>query len=107
MKYKVSFILVIISTLLICNTCHAEFYRYNIDDLARKAKVHIQEIEKKIAEEKSAKEVQNVLTGLRFLYEKAESLFAERRYEEAITVYRKIDKMSRDPEVIRLLKEKK
>ncbi len=102
-KYKASLILAVISVFLICNTCRAEFYRYNIDELARKAKVRLQEIEKKIAEEKIAKEIQEVLAKLRALSDEAESLFADRRYEEAVTIYRKIDRMSCDPKIVNLL----
>lgn len=104
---KNTLILMAICYFIMCMPCYAEFYRYNIDDLARKAKVRIQEIEKKIAEEEAAKELKDILAELESLYKEAESLFAEKRYEEAITVYRKIDKMSRDSGVAGLLKEKK
>lgn len=99
MKYKASFILAVISILLICNTSYAEFYRYNIDELARKAKVCLLEIERKIAEEETANELRGVLAELQLLFEKAESLYVEKRYEDAIMVYQKIDGMSRDPKI--------
>ncbi len=89
----------------ICNTCYAEFYRYNIDELARKAKVRLQEIEKKIAEEKIAKELQEMLVKQQALNDEAGSLYAGRRYEESAAIYRKIDKMSRDPEITKRLRK--
>lgn len=92
-------LLSLVFSLSICAPCHAEFYRYNIDELARKAKARLQEIEKKIAEEKIANELQGILAELLPLFEKAESLYAEKRYEEAVTSYRKIDRMSRDPKI--------
>jgi len=95
-------LLAIVFSLGISTLCHAEFYRYNIDELARKAKVRIKEIEQKIEEEKLARELQSMLAEVTSLYNKAESLFAERRYEEAITVYRQIDRMSRSSEAQRL-----
>ena len=96
-------VLMAIFILAMCGTCHAEFYRYSIDELARKAKVRMQEIEKKIAEEETAKQLQETLNALQALNEKAESLFAERRYEEALAIYRSIDKLSRDNEIRRRL----
>src|SRR3989338_6378851 len=97
-KKRYILFLLIITNLMFCSTAYASFYRYNIDELARKAKVRIKEIEQKIAEKKTTAELQNILAKLTALYEKAETLFQERRYEEAATVYRKIDKMSGDKE---------
>lgn len=91
--------------LIYASAGYAEFYRYNIDELARKAKARIREIEQKMAEEELRKELDKISADITSLYEKAESLLAERRYEEAVTVYRKIDRMSRDGEILRTLKK--
>ena len=98
-------LLAIVFSLGISTPCYAEFYRYNIDELARKAKTRIKEIEQKIAEEEIVKELDKIAADLTALYEKAESLFAERKYEEAVTIYRKIDRMSRNTSVIKLLEK--
>ncbi len=86
---------------------HAEFYRYNIDELARKAKVRIKEIEQKIWEEQAAGKLQEILSDAKMLYDQAEALSEERKYEEAITIYKKIDKMSQDPKITRWLDRRK
>jgi len=106
MKHKLTLLtLALIGSFLICSTGYAEFYRYNIDELARKAKTRIKEIEQKIADEEIAKELDKIAVDLTSLYEKAELLFAERRYEEAVTFYRKIDRMSRDREILNTLEK--
>lgn len=82
---------------------YAGFYRYNIDELARKAKARLQEIDEKIAEEKLEKELENVLAEARTIIKEAEILFSEKRYEEAAQLYRKIEKMSEKPDIRKML----
>ncbi|MFH0839853.1 MAG: hypothetical protein V1883_02415 [Candidatus Omnitrophota bacterium] len=91
--------------LLFIGTSHAEFYRYNIDELARKAKVRIKEIEKKIWDEQAADKLQEIFSDVKILYDQAEALVQERKYEEAIAVYKKIDKMSQAPQITKWLKK--
>ncbi|MBU4487833.1 MAG: hypothetical protein KKI13_02050 [Candidatus Omnitrophica bacterium] len=95
----------ILVVLLFTSTSRAEFYRYNIDELARKAKVRIKEIEQKIWEEQAQDKLQGILSEIKPLYDEAESLLAEKRYEEAVTVYKKIDKLSRNPKITKWLKK--
>ena len=97
--------LLVIANLIFCTPCHAEFYRYNIDELARKAKVRIKEIEKKIWEEQAADKLQEILSEAKMLCDEAEALAKEKRYEEAITAYKKIDKMSQTPQITKWLKK--
>lgn len=92
---------------LLSTPSFAEFYRYNIDELARKAKARLQEIEKKIWEEQAADKLAEISANLKTMYDQAEALFHERRYEEALAIYKKIDRMSRDPKVTRWLDKEK
>ena len=100
-------IAVMILNFFLCGTGHAEFYRYNIDELARKAKVRIKEIEQKIWEEQAAGKLEEILSEVKVLYDQAEALSEERKYEEAITIYKKIERMSRDPKITRWLDKEK
>lgn len=85
--------------------CFAGFYRYNVDDLSRKAQKRLQEIDKKIAKEELKKEVKEILAELQSLFDEAESLLDQKKYEEAADLYREIDRISSTREVKKLLEE--
>lgn len=82
-----------------CGLCFGGFYRYNVDELARKARSRIKEIERKIAEQELAEGLAGILAEIQPLLEEGEALFNQRRYEEAAELYRKIDKISRERDV--------
>ena len=73
----------------------AGFYRYNVDDLARKAQKGLQNIDRKIAEEEAKKELKEILAELQSLFDEAESLFEQKKYKEAADIYREIEKISK------------
>ena len=85
--------------------CFAGFYRYNVDDLARKARKGLQEIDRKIAKEEFKKELKEILVELQSLLDEAESLFNQKKYEEAAKLYREIARLYSDREVKKLLEE--
>ena len=95
-----------VAGLLFCTPCFAGgFYRYNIDDLARKARQRIKEIERKVKEEATMEELEGVLAEIQPLFEEAESLFKVGKLEEAAELYREIDKLSKKKEVKKLLEK--
>jgi tetratricopeptide (TPR) repeat protein len=106
LKKQRIFLLLVTAVFIFYSPCYAEFYRYNIDELARKAKVRIKEIEQKIWEEQAAAKLQEILSKAKTLYDEAEALYKQRKYEEAATVYKKIERMSRDPKIARWLDKK-
>ncbi len=105
MRLKKIFSIALIVHFAFYGICFAGFYRYNVDDLARKAQKRLQEIDRKIAKEELKKELKEVLAELQNLFDEAESLLSQKKYEEAAKLYREIDRITSDREVKKLLEE--
>lgn len=88
-----------ISVFVWTSPAFCEFYKYDINTIARKAEARIKEIDKKIAEEKQKEEAQKEMEELRPMLEKAEALFNKGNYAEAKALYSKILETAKNPEV--------
>ena len=105
--FKKAAIIALVISLCFYGTCFggAGFYKYNIDDLARKAKKRIREIDEKIAQQERDKELAELSDKLQKLFEEAEALFNENKYEQADKIYREIERLSNDKDIKQLLEE--
>ena len=99
MRKKAVVIIAFLVSVAFCGTAFAAFYRYNVDDLAKKARKKIEEIDKKIEAEEVKQELKNVLTELQGLFEKAEALFSQGKYNEAAKIYAEIKEIRDKKEV--------
>jgi 23S rRNA A2030 N6-methylase RlmJ len=97
--FKKAIAITFVFNLIFCGTSFAGFYRYNVDELARKARKKIKEIERKIAEQEISEVLKEVLAKVQDLFEKGEGLYNQGKYKEAADFFLKIDKLSRDKEV--------
>ena len=100
-----SVVIALVCSAMFCGTCFAGFFKYDIDDYARKAKKRIEEIDKKIAEDEAKKELESTLVEIQEIFEKAEALYGEGKYEEASELYRKIEEMSKDKDIKEMLRK--
>ena len=107
MQLKRILVAAFIFNFVFCGLCFAGFYRHNVDEIARKARNRIREIEKKVAEEKRIKDMDEVLVELQDIFERAEELYSQKRYEEAAKLYKEIERIKRDSKTKDLLEKKR
>lgn len=97
---KKTFVMMCIFSFVFCGISSAGlFYRYNVDDLALKAKKRIEIIDKEMIKEEVVEELDSILTKVKDLYKEGEKLFKQGKYTEATEIYRRIDAISEEAEV--------